>query len=131
MQFEAVAAPAAPAESLPLRVGPDGLLRADWASLLHVLCEPTRSAAERAGHFHDALAHTILRIAERERDRLGDFAVGLTGGVFQNRRLADAVLSLLERAGFRVHLPAALPANDAGISFGQIVEAVAAAGGAR
>jgi hydrogenase maturation protein HypF len=125
MRFEAVAAPAAPAESLPLRVDPDGLLRADWASLLDVLCDPTRSAAERAGHFHDSLAHTILRVAERERDRRGEFAVGLTGGVFQNRRLADSAQALLERAGFRVHLPMVLPANDAGIAFGQIVEAAA------
>ena len=51
---------------------------------------------------------------------------GLTGGVFQNRRLTDTAQRLLEQAGFRVHLTDALPCNDAGIAFGQIVEAVAA-----
>ena len=126
MQLEAVAAPAAEARGLPLNVDPDGVLRADWAPLLDVLCDATRSAAERAGHFHDALARTILLIAERERLRHGPFAVGFSGGVFQNRRLADTAQALLEQAGFRVHLPVALPANDAAISFGQIVEATAA-----
>jgi hydrogenase maturation protein HypF len=126
MQLEAVAAPAAEAQGLPLNVDPDGVLRADWAPLLDVLWDATRSAAERAGHFHDALARTILLIAERERLRRGHFAVGFSGGVFQNRRLADTAQALLEQAGFRVHLPVALPANDAAISFGQIVEATAA-----
>jgi hydrogenase maturation protein HypF len=51
--------------------------------------------------------------------------VGFSGGVFQNRRLADTAQALLEPAGFRMHLPVALPANDAGISFGQVVEAAA------
>jgi hydrogenase maturation protein HypF len=125
MQLEAVAAPAAVAEALPLSVYADGLLRVDWEPLLDVLCDTTRSAPARAGYFHDALARTILEIAERERDRRGDFAVGFSGGVFQNRRLADTAQALLEPARFRVHLPVALPANDAGISFGQVVEAAA------
>jgi hydrogenase maturation protein HypF len=128
MQLEAAAAPVAAAQGLPLRADPQGLLRADWAPLLDVLCDGSRSAAQRAGHFHDTLAQTILRIAEHERDRRGEFAIGLSGGVFQNRRLADAAQALLKPAGFRVYLPVALPANDAGISFGQIVEAVAAGG---
>jgi hydrogenase maturation protein HypF len=50
--------------------------------------------------------------------------------VFQNRRLTDAAQRLLEQAGFRVHLAEALPCSDAGIAFGQIVEAAAAVEGA-
>jgi hydrogenase maturation protein HypF len=126
MQLEAIAAPAAEAPALPVKFEAGGLLRVDWAPLIDVLCDATRSAAERAGHFHDALARTILLIAEGERAKGGDFAVGLAGGVFQNRRLTDAAQSLLEQKGFRVHLAEALPCNDAGIAFGQIVEAAAA-----
>ena len=126
MQLEAIAAPAAETQPLPVTLEAGGLQRVDWAPLLDVLCDATRSAAERAGYFHDALAGTILRIAEHERAKHHDFAVGLTGGVFQNRRLADTALALLEQAGFRVHLTESLPCNDAGIAFGQIVEAVAA-----
>lgn len=126
MQLEAVAAPAADAQSLPMSADADGLLRVDWTSLIDPLCDATLSAAERAGHFHDVLARTILRIAQHERAKRLDFAVGFTGGVFQNRRLAEAALALLSADGFRVRLSDTLPANDAGIAFGQIVEASAA-----
>jgi hydrogenase maturation protein HypF len=126
MQLEAIAAPAAPARGLPMTVDAAGLRRIDWAPLLPMLGDATRDVAERAGYFHDALAHTILEIARHERQQRGDFAVGLTGGVFQNRRLVEAALALLELDGFRVRLSDALPANDAGIALGQIVEATAA-----
>jgi hydrogenase maturation protein HypF len=49
--------------------------------------------------------------------------LGLTGGVFQNRVLCERVLSYAQSEGFCVFLPQALPCNDAGLSFGQIVEA--------
>jgi hydrogenase maturation protein HypF len=123
MQLEAAAATAMPVQALPMHTDPAGLLTADWAPLIQVLVDDAISAADRAGYFHDALASTILVTAEHQRARHGDFAVGLTGGVFQNRRLTEAALSLLKQAGFRVHLSEALPSNDAGIAFGQLVEA--------
>ncbi len=125
MQLEAAAAPVGFAEALPMAVGADGLLRADWAPLIDVLRDDVLSAAERAGYFHEALAATILAIAERERTRRGTCTVGLTGGVFQNRRLTESAVRLLEQAGFEVRLAEALPCNDAGIALGQVVEAVA------
>jgi len=125
MQLEAIAAPDAEAAALPVTTEAGGMLRVDWAPLLDVLCDGRRSAAERAGHFHDSLARTILVIAEHQRARCSDFAVGFAGGVFQNRRLTDTAQGLLEQAGFRVHLGEALPCNDAGIALGQVVEAVA------
>ena len=48
--------------------------------------------------------------------------IGLTGGVFQNRLLAESVRRIAEPAGFGVFLPERLPCNDAGLSFGQFVE---------
>jgi hydrogenase maturation protein HypF len=56
------------------------------------------------------------------RETCGVIRVGLTGGVFQNRVLADEAAELLTAAGFEVHLPRALPCNDAALCFGQIVE---------
>jgi hydrogenase maturation protein HypF len=50
--------------------------------------------------------------------------IGLCGGVFQNRKLSDYVVSLLEENGFRACMPIRLPANDAAICAGQVVEAV-------
>ena len=49
--------------------------------------------------------------------------MGLTGGVFQNRLLAERALDLLEQDGLRAHLPAKVPANDGGLAFGQLIEA--------
>jgi hydrogenase maturation protein HypF len=43
----------------------------------------------------------------------------LSGGVFQNRRLTEAVGAGLHAAGARVLTPERLPANDGGIAYGQ------------
>jgi hydrogenase maturation protein HypF len=48
--------------------------------------------------------------------------IGLCGGVFQNRVLTERVIALLEADDFTVCLPETVPVNDAGISFGQIIE---------
>jgi hydrogenase maturation protein HypF len=56
------------------------------------------------------------------RAQTGIQAVGLTGGVFQNRVLAEAAISRLDAAGFIVRLPQRIPVNDAGLSFGQVIE---------
>ena len=45
--------------------------------------------------------------------------VVLSGGVFQNRRLIEAVAAGLHGAGLRVLIPQRLPINDGGISYGQ------------
>ena len=45
--------------------------------------------------------------------------VVLSGGVFQNRRLLEAVAGGLHAAGLHVLIPQRLPINDAGISYGQ------------
>jgi hydrogenase maturation protein HypF len=48
--------------------------------------------------------------------------IGLSGGVFQNRRLTEQACRLLQAAGLDVWLPEHIPVNDAGISFGQVIE---------
>jgi hydrogenase maturation protein HypF len=74
---------------------------------------------------HACLARTLVNQAIAVKKRHGLFAVGLTGGVFQNRRLAELSLCGLRAAGFRAYLPFRVPCNDAGLSFGQITEAAA------
>jgi hydrogenase maturation protein HypF len=99
-----------------------GLWHCDWSPLLPYLMDAQRPAGERAAGFHLSLAHALLRQAERLRAEHGMCDVGLTGGVFQNRLLAEQAIALLTAVGFRVHLPEQVPVNDAGIALGQIME---------
>jgi hydrogenase maturation protein HypF len=54
--------------------------------------------------------------------------IGLSGGVFQNRVLTERAQALLMDEGFEVLIPQRLPVNDAGISYGQLIEAAAVHG---
>ena len=114
-------------EAIPLRLSrrSDGVLQADWAPLVALLLDETRSPRHRAAAFHASLARCLVDQAITVRHSHGAFAVGLTGGVFQNRLLAEMALQGLREAGFRAYLPIRVPCNDAGLSFGQIVEAAA------
>jgi hydrogenase maturation protein HypF len=51
--------------------------------------------------------------------------VALSGGVFQNRVLAERVLDGLKANGLRALLPRQLPANDGGLAWGQALVALA------
>ena len=121
--LEAIAADNADAIALPLSRRPDGLWQSDWSPLLPALQDTTQSAATRAGMFHETLAEMLLAQARALRAEHGVSDLGLTGGVFQNRRLCERVMALAARDGFILHLPERLPCNDAGLSFGQLVEA--------
>jgi hydrogenase maturation protein HypF len=125
MWLEAVAAAGVPpdhtAATLPL-ARHDGLWCSDWAPLLLPLLNETQPAAERAAHFHASLARALLDQAVKVRDEHGDFTVGLSGGVFQNRLLTENALALLGENGFDARLGLKVPCNDAGLSFGQIIE---------
>jgi hydrogenase maturation protein HypF len=88
-----------------------------------MLQDESASVTERAGRFHASLARALCDQARAIRNENGDFAVGLSGGVFQNRILAEAAMALLQQAGFPVFLPRAVPCNDGGLCYGQIIEA--------
>ncbi len=114
--------PAAAPTPLPLERDATGIWRSDWAPLLPMLADRDLPVAERAARFHLSLAHALVEQAKHLRAQTGSRVVGLTGGVFQNRVLAETAIGLLEAAGFIAHLPQRLPVNDAGLSFGQVIE---------
>ena len=108
--------------TLPVSTTADGLRQSDWAPLLPVLMDASRAVSERAAIFHASLADTVLRQARQARALHGVNRIGLCGGVFQNRVLTEQACAWLQNDGFQVHLPEEIPVNDAGLSYGQVVE---------
>jgi hydrogenase maturation protein HypF len=125
MAVEALATEADNAAALPLSERTDGVLEADWEPLVHSLLNARVTPGRRSATMHACLALTLVSQAIAIKKRHGPFAVGLAGGVFQNRRLASLSLRGLKEAGFRAYLPLRIPCNDAGLSFGQVTEAAA------
>ena len=110
---------------LQVRPATEGQLQLDWAPLVDwLLRSPTTDPADRAGAVHSSLADGIVQVAKRLRAETGSSLVGLTGGVFQNRRLTETALSGLTARGFEVLLPEQLPCNDGGLSYGQVADLI-------
>lgn len=110
------------APPLPLFVDKAGVLCADWEAALAVLLDPGMDVTQKATYFHGMLAQTLCALAVRVRAQTGVTTIGLSGGVFQNRRLTEAIDRLLRVEGFTVLIPTQVPSNDAGISYGQIID---------
>lgn len=107
-----------------LERGDDGVARVRTETLVTSLLlrhERGATAADVAAGLHVALARCAVRFAEE----IAAPDVLLTGGCFQNRSLLIHTRRALERAGFRVHIPADVPMNDGGIAFGQLVAGAA------
>jgi len=100
----------------------DNLLITNWEPLVALMLDSTLSVRERASVFHASLAHAMLQQARVIRADYGVNSISFSGGVFQNRVLTEHALALLSADGFKVHLPELIPVNDAGISFGQVIE---------
>jgi len=126
MSLEASAAGEAGCEALelPWIADPAGLLRLDWSGLLRPLRDAALPVARRAALFHESLARAIHELARRLAGTEPFEAIGLAGGVFQNRRLAESCHRRLQSLGLPVVLPARLPANDAAIALGQLLESI-------
>jgi hydrogenase maturation protein HypF len=107
--------------SLPV-LNTDGLLLTDWSPLLKELLDAGLKASEKASLFHRSMADAILQQALKIRSQCGINIVSLCGGVFQNRVLTESATALLSAESFEVCLPELIPVNDAGISFGQVIE---------
>jgi hydrogenase maturation protein HypF len=122
MELEAVAAGAGTGQELEIGRDGEGLRRIDWRPLLRLLLDDAIPAAQRAFAFHDSLARTIVRVVALMAEERNVGGVGLTGGVFQNRLLADLVCGYVRERGLDVVQSIAAPCNDAGLSYGQVVE---------
>jgi hydrogenase maturation protein HypF len=71
--------------------------------------------------FHNTVAQVILEISKQIRKDTSLDKVILSGGVFQNKYLLEKSLYLLNLNKFKVFTNHLVPANDGGISLGQLV----------
>ena len=110
--------------SSPWQVDWRPLVRAVVADLIAGV--PAGSVSTR---FHRALAAAAAELVRGAAARHGRIPVVLTGGVFQNARLAGLVLGELS-PGFEVYLHGQVPPGDGGIALGQALVAGAAMDGA-
>jgi len=110
-------------------VADEEVLLLDWQPMLAAIM------ADLAGQvpvgvisrrFHDGQAHGVLEVCRLLRKRTGLDLVVLSGGVFQNRYLTEAVSDLLVAEGFDLRRHSLVPPNDGGLALGQAE--VAAAG---
>jgi hydrogenase maturation protein HypF len=100
------------------------MLELDWRPVIEAALEDSRNGVAPgiiAARFHDGLAEAIVAIARA----VDEPRVALSGGCFQNRRLTADTARRLGEAGFEVLLHREVPANDGGISLGQVVVAAA------
>ena len=125
------------APALPARLARvDGVLVYDPRPTLRALLEGVaagRAVGPLAAAFHETIAEVTRELVAAAAAETGLRTVCLSGGVFQNRRLASTLLRRLGRDGFEVFINRRVPVNDGGISYGQAAIAaarMAAAGGA-
>ncbi|MDZ7635826.1 MAG: carbamoyltransferase HypF [Bacteroidales bacterium] len=76
-----------------------------------------------AARFHNTIARIIVAVCNNIRKETGLKDVVLSGGVFQNRYLLEKSLYLLSMNKFMVYTNHQVPANDGGISLGQLLAA--------
>ncbi len=95
-----------------------------WDALLADLSRGRRPD-EIAAAFHVGFARALGMLALDLARRHGVSTVALSGGVFQNRLLLEAVACGLKAAGLKVLLQRQVPANDGGLSLGQATVAAA------
>jgi hydrogenase maturation protein HypF len=75
--------------------------------------------AQISARFHATLVVVVREVCCRVRTETGINTIALSGGVFQNRLLAEAVIAGLEQDDFMVLTHSLVPPNDGGLSLGQ------------
>jgi hydrogenase maturation protein HypF len=78
-----------------------------------------RSTVTLAAAFQAAVVDVTSALLHDARERTGVRIVCLSGGVFQNRRLASDLLRRLAGEGFEPFINRQIPVNDGGVSYGQ------------
>jgi hydrogenase maturation protein HypF len=127
MELEAAAARASAADQaypMPLRTETTSgdTLVLDWEPMLGSLLRDHSTGASLetvAARFHASLVETVVSVARH----IGERAVVLSGGCFQNRLLLEGCVTRLTAEGHRVYWPQRVPPNDGSVALGQVTVA--------
>jgi hydrogenase maturation protein HypF len=84
---------------------------------------PQKKVPVISAKFHNTVARVILEVSEKIRKETSVDKVVLSGGVFQNNYLLEKTIHVLTQNRFNVFTNRKVPANDGGISLGQLVVA--------
>jgi hydrogenase maturation protein HypF len=112
--------------AIPVHGGREAMLTIDPREAIRAVVRDRRagvSVGQIAARFHTGVAAATTDACVRAAAARKVEIVALSGGVFQNRRLLEAVAAGTQLAGLRVITPSRLPANDGGIAFGQAIVA--------
>jgi hydrogenase maturation protein HypF len=82
---------------------------------------PRQDISVISAKFHNTVARIILKVSKQIREETSLNNVVMSGGVFQNKYLLEKSLYLLNCNRFKVFTNQIVPANDGGLSLGQLV----------
>ena len=110
-------------DAYPIELGhTDGMIEIDPRETIRAVARDLRArlaVGSIAARFHAAVSEATVRACLIAAEEQGTELVVLSGGVFQNRRLLQAVLAGLASSRLQVLIPERLPLGDGGISYGQ------------
>jgi len=106
-------------EYYPYEAGERIIFAATLEAILHEMGKENVSII--SAKFHNTVAMAISDVCERIRGAEAINKVVLSGGVFQNKYLLERAVSLLMGRDFEVFTNHLVPANDGGISLGQLI----------
>ncbi|MGJ0428921.1 carbamoyltransferase HypF [Methylobacter sp.] len=105
-----------------------GLLVLSWQGLWRAVLADLNCSTDKAriaARIHHSLIAATVELLNRLCRQAGTDHIVLSGGVFQNRLLLEAVSQQLRQAGKTVLSPQRYPLNDGGLALGQAVIAAA------
>ena len=82
---------------------------------------PGKNISAISAKFHNTIVQVILEVSKRIRNETSLNKVILSGGVFQNKYLLERSLQALRRNSFDTFTNHQVPANDGGVSLGQLL----------
>ncbi|MCK9637514.1 MAG: carbamoyltransferase HypF [Methylobacter tundripaludum] len=121
--------PLAPPLSLGER-GPNSVTILSWQGLWQAVLTDLKYGVDKAriaARIHHSLVAATVELLNNLSRQTGIDSIVLSGGVFQNRLLLEAVSGQLRQCGKTVLSPQHYPMNDGGLALGQAVIAAARA----